>query len=245
LFQNLFPFILADVSRAPLAADTPFVYLAFGFVLILIVFLLMNVDRRFREYLTRSLVRPYNFFADIRDQRIIPNVQTTLLAIAEAGAVGLFLSSIVYVYRSAYGNAAPGNLLDIANQLKLYADVPGQMLIWLALGALALILSITFVARFAAIFVRGRIYLSDTYSVVVWALLPLILLLPFDLVMPRLDPTSATFGFAAVVFGLLVLWVYQRLMKGAGVLFDVYPTVIYIYGTLLLALVSASAWIYL
>lgn len=240
MFHIATTLILADVSNSSGGSDAPFYFLAFGFSLILLIFLLMNLDRRFREYLSRSLIRPFNFFADIRDQRIIPNVQTTLLAISEAGAVALWITSLAFTFK----DEVPGVLqrLSLPATMGSLATEPGQSLVILTIVLFVKILVITLLMRLAAIFVRGRIYVSDAFNVVTWALLPLVVLLPFDLILPRLDPTRETLTFVAVILGALSLWSYQRLMKGTGVLFDVYPTVIYVYGTVLLALVALVAF---
>lgn len=233
--------MLADVTRPPIETDAPFYFLAIGFGLMLVIFLLMNVDRRFREYLSRSLIRPYNFFADIRDQRIIPNLQTMLLAVCEAGAVGLFATSLLYVFQAV---SVEPRSSEISRWMP-HEIAPGATLGLLSVITFGGILFVTLMMRFTAIFGRSRIYLSDAFNVVAWALLPLVFLLPFDLILPRLDPTPETFTFVVVILGALVLWVYQRLMKGIGVLFDVYPTVIYVYGTLVLAALTVASWAYL
>jgi hypothetical protein len=235
------PILLADVARPPIETDAPFYFLAVGFGLMLVIFLLMNLDRRFREYLSRSLIRPYNFFADIRDQRIIPNVQTMLLAICEAGAVGLFATSLLYVFQAV---SVEPHSAAISRWMP-HEIAPGGTLGLLSIVTFGTILFVTLAMRFAVIFGRKRIYVSDAFNIVVWALLPLSFLLPIDLILPRLDPTPETFSFVVIIFGVLVLWVYQRLMKGIGVLFDVYPTVIYVYGTLVLAALTLAGWAYL
>jgi hypothetical protein len=97
--------------------------------------------------------------------------------------------------------------------------------------ALALILFIALLLRFIAIFRKGRIMIGDTFNVSVWSLLPFVLVLPFDLILPRMDIEPSTVKLAGAIFIFVVLWVYYRLLKGIGVLFDVYPVRLYVYGT--------------
>src|SRR5438067_976034 len=68
----------------------------YGFVLLLLFFLLLNLDRRFRDHAKRSMMRPFNFFADLRDRRMLPNSQTTLLAIVISGAIGLCIGALLH-----------------------------------------------------------------------------------------------------------------------------------------------------
>ena len=52
-------------------ADAPMIFIVFGIVLAILMGILVNSGRKFREDASRALLRPYNFYADIRDQRII------------------------------------------------------------------------------------------------------------------------------------------------------------------------------
>src|SRR5581483_4370966 len=97
--------LLAEVMpRSP--QNGYFGVLLYAFGLLLVLFLLINLDRRFREYIVRSLVRPFNFFADVRDRRILPNGQTTLLALICSGAFGISVATLVHGY-AADPAAAP------------------------------------------------------------------------------------------------------------------------------------------
>ncbi|MDX9791178.1 MAG: glycoside hydrolase family 2 TIM barrel-domain containing protein, partial [Candidatus Kapabacteria bacterium] len=68
--------------------NTPVIYLIIGILLAILLIFLINRFKRFREYMFRSILRPYNFYADIRDQRIISSVQTVLLGIILSATVG-------------------------------------------------------------------------------------------------------------------------------------------------------------
>jgi hypothetical protein len=213
----------------------------FGFALLLLFFLLLNADRRFREHVSRSLLRPFNFFADLRDRRLLPNAQTTLLAVILSGSVALCLSALLH---DAYvlgginpklGSLLPGGLRSgsLAEDGSFFG-----MVLWLTLIVLGAILFAALVLRFIAIFRKGRIMMGDTYNVTVWSVLPVILLLPFDLILPRMDIDRRTVTLAFGILLGLFLWIYYRLFKGIGVLFDVYPARLYMYGTFGLLVVA-------
>jgi hypothetical protein len=53
-----------------------------------------------------------------------------------------------------------------------------------------------------------------------------------------MEPEFSTLKLIALVMLAIWIWVYYRLLKGAGVLFDVYPTRLYIYGTFVLGVVA-------
>ena len=224
--------------------DAPFEFLAYGFVLILLIFLLLNLDRRFRDYMSRALVRPYNFFADIRDQRIIPNAQTGLLLIAISGSLLLVVGGLLYSFRN---DATAKFFVD-----HLFPWEWTQSLIWslsgdpmmLILAGTAIIaglwLVVALLVRFAAMFIKGRIHFSDTANTVIWSALPAVFLLPFGMIITRLD-RNETLGFVAMwVLVVLFGWIYYRLLKGVAVLFDIYPTRVYLYAGIATAILLVA-----
>lgn len=221
------------LASQPAGMDAPIDFLAFGFLLILTIFLLLNLDRRFRDYMSRALVRPYNFFADIRDQRIIPNVQTALLLLAISGSLLLVIGGLLYSFRDD-----PSSKFFVEHFLPwswmhtFVLSISGNPLMLCLVGTLVvagMLLVIALLVRFAAMFVKGRIHLSDAINVVVWSALPAIFLLPFGMIVTRLD-RNENLGLTALwVVVVLFAWFYYRLLKGVAVLFDIYPTRVYLY----------------
>jgi len=59
-----------------------------------------------------------------------------------------------------------------------------------------------------------------------------------------MDMDRSTETLSLVILVVIVLWSYFRIMKGTGVLFDIYPTRIYVYGAAFLAVLVFIAWIY-
>jgi len=57
----------------------PMLFIIFGLLLALGMGILVNSGKKFREDSSRALLRPYNFFADVRDLRMISGVHTGLL----------------------------------------------------------------------------------------------------------------------------------------------------------------------
>jgi beta-galactosidase len=230
----------SDLESGVVANDSPLSFLLIGVLLILILLLLINADRRFREYMQRALFRPFNFFADIRDQRLIPSAQTVMLAVAVAGSLTLVLGSLLLFAQGSYAaNWVLPILMPWHLVRELFSGLVWHPLLLLLVGIATLFFGIVVlsgVIRFAAIFVRGRIYFGDTLNITTWALMPAVLLLPLGLVLVRLDRNEATVLLALWSLGIIFLWQLQRLMKGIGVLFDIYPTRVYIYCGIGLAL---------
>ncbi len=209
----------------------PIFYIITCLLLIIILFTFSQRFKRFRENLTRSLIRPYNFYADIRDQRIKSNGHTLILAFIIALSVGLYISAILYNLRSS----------DIAQQflmsfINFDAILPGLFnLIWLPhymtlTIATIFILAIFIIAgfiRLISLFVKSRIYYTDTLTVVVWACVPLLILLPVALFISKL---LSAFPYLTLFVLLLTLvlfvWVLFRIIKATTVVFDIKKPII-------------------
>lgn len=232
------------VTVPPTEMDSPFYFLGYGFLLIILVFLLLNLDRRFRDYMQRALVRPYNFFADIRDQRIIPNAQTGLVLLAESGALLLVLGGLLYSFRNDEAARFFVNHFfpwQCVQELLLSLSADPLMLCIAGTAIIAgLLILLALMVRFFAMFVKGRIRVSDTINVVVWSALPLIFLVPFGMIITRLD-RNETLGLTAMwVLVVLFGWIFYRLLKGVAVLFDIYPTRVYLYASIATAILLVA-----
>jgi len=240
--------LIAAVTTAPPQADGYLGVLLYTFGLLLLFFLLMNLDRRFREYMGRSLVRPFNFFADIRDRRLIPNAQTTLLGFILSGSFGIAVATLFRGFGRDTGAARyfsaflPTSIYTPAGGLSLnYAE----LLFWCTVATFIGIELLAILLRFSAMFIRGRYYFADMFNIAVWSLTPLCFLLAYDLILPRMDISQSTALLSLLILGVILLWSYMRFLKGAGVLFDIYPTKIYGYGAVLLAILIVIVMIIL
>ena len=96
-----------------------------------------------------------------------------------------------------------------------------------------LIILVVIVIKFGSLFVKNRVYISGIYFSVVWALLPLVLLIPVGIILYRaLDAEVAnTYIYLGMV--LFALWVFYRLMKGIYVIYDVNPGRVYFYSIMI------------
>lgn len=215
---------------------TPVSFIVTGLVLALILVLLINRFRRFREYLFRSVLRPYNFYADIRDQRIMSSVQTLLLGIVISITVGIFVASLMYFYRMNlnaqyfYSILLPGNLLQ--EWLFNLIWMPELLMLVLACLVFCIALLVALAIRIFGFFIRARIFFSDTFTIVIWSGIPLLILLPVSIILIRLLMFSPSISI--LIFLLLILsylWVWIRILKATSVVFDVPSIRVYIIGT--------------
>ncbi len=217
--------------------------------LILSVFmgLLINSKRKFREDASRALIRPYNFFADIRDMRIISGIHTNILMIIIVLTHALLLTNLLYYLKSNFlvekfliAFDSP-QLLNFVSKL---AWNPEAALIYFSIFSVGLIILLSLIAKFSTVFIKTRVMLSSIYFTLIWALLPLTLILPLLLLLYKVllfeIANYFIYGFLALYF----IWMLQRLLKGIYIIFDVPAVKVYLYSILLFVFIFGGTLFY-
>ncbi len=224
------------------SASSPMIYLVVGIIMAIILVLLINRFKRFREYMFRSLLRPYNFYADIRDQRIISSVQTLILGIIISVSVGIFISSILFYYKESEVLEYLLMLILPSNSIREFF----YSLIWMPEVSLLLISVISYLLAFfigwiikiIAIFSRARVFWSDCMTISIWAALPSLILLPFAIIIMRLIVLSpGTVWFFIFLYFFTAIWTITRLLKSISVVFDISSKRTYLVGAVFFVLV--------
>ncbi len=215
--------------------DAPMIFIITGLLLALLMGILVNSGRKFREDASRALLRPYNFFADVRDQRIISAYHTLFLAVIVSLVAALILANLFFYIKNnvlaekifvSFGS--PGLLSGIS----YLAWHPFNALIWLFIIVVILMILTTIVIKAASFFVRTKVYLSSVFFTVVWSLLPMVLLIPVGIILYRLLNAGLGNIYIYIFLILFYEWLLYRLFKGISVIFDVRPGAIYFYGLL-------------
>lgn len=227
------------------SSSAPIVYVIAGLVVLIVFAFLYNSNRRFRENVHRSLTRTYNFFADVRDQRILNYGHSTFLAAVIAVTWATVLSSIFSHYRDSL---VLDNLLSqfMPDSLKEWF----VRLVWQPPKFILIISGILFfqfivlslIVQLCSLIARTRVSLYHSISVVVWSMLPNIILIPIAMILYRVMEIPLYILPAFILMGILVIWTTYRLLKGVSVIFDVYPLKVYVAGILII--VSGFALLY-
>lgn len=221
--------------------STPISFISVGLILGIVLILLVNRFRRFREYLLRSLLRPYNFYSDIRDQRIISSLQTILLGVLISLTVGIYLASIFYFYKDNFVFQyilmflIPSKPLQIAFYKLIW--MPEVTFLIISIISLALAFLTAFIIKGFALIFRARVYFNDCTVLSFWAALPAVLLLPISIILIRiLAMYPSTIWLFMLLYLTTSVWTIARLLRSTAILFDV-PTVrVYFVGSILLVL---------
>jgi beta-galactosidase len=216
--------------------NAPMVFIIMGILLALIMGILVNSGRKFREDASRALVRPYNFYADVRDQRIISGFHSTLLAIVISAVLALVLGNLLYYFKMSVElekiliSFGSPRLIEIISYLSWH---PFMSIVWLTLIFMVLLLVSTVIIKISSFCVRNKVYYSSIYFSTVWAFLPFVLLILVGIILYRLLLTDVANLYIYILLAIFCLWAFYRLMKGIYVIFDVNPSSVYFYSIIL------------
>jgi len=239
---------IAALTMGTYSENAPIIFVVVGFVLLLSFAYLLKSHRRFRESVLRSFLRPYNFFADIRDQRILSYFQTTALGIAVAFTLALVGASFFYHFRDnanmdyilthfLFSDALKGSFSEIIwHPFK-------SMLVFFLLIAIWLLIVATFVKIFS-FFVQTKVYFFHVYSIAVWSALPVVLLIPVGMVMYRVMESDAYVLPIMILLGAMGIWVLIRLLKAISIIYDVASLRVYTGGAFVLLVFLVIVLIY-
>ena len=225
--------------------DAPMLFIIAALAISVIIALLINSKRKFREDATRALLRPYNFFADIRDQRIMSGFHSNILILLLAGANALLVTILLHFLKSnillekiilSFGNQ---DLLEIVGFL---AWNPEKAFIYLYIATIALFIVVSFLVHLSSFFVKTRVLFSSVYAVMIWSFLPLALLLPIEAVLYKILQLYTWNNFIYILLIIFLVWNVQRFLKGIYVIFDVRPLLVYSYAflTMIIFLVAVG-----
>ncbi|MBR9975691.1 MAG: hypothetical protein KFF77_08935 [Bacteroidetes bacterium] len=224
--------------------EHPVSFVVIGILIILIFAVVYNLFRRFRENVSRSLLRPYNFFADVRDQRMLSIFQTSMVGFIGCLSAALLYANILYFWKT---NILVDHVISqfvhsvgFKQWLNYSAWNPLENMLLVTAALFVLLLLLTLLIRLVAFASRKKVFLFDAYSVSMWSVLPMIMLAPFGMVLYRLMDIPVLDVFSVLVYAIFHIWIVSRILKGIAIVFDIRPVFFYAGGYLLL--VAGAAW---
>ncbi|MBE0645015.1 MAG: hypothetical protein IH600_13105 [Bacteroidetes bacterium] len=221
----------------------PVGFVIIGILIILIFAVVYNLFRRFRENVSRSLMRPYNFFADVRDQRMLSIFQTSMVGFIGSLSAALLFANLLYFWRmnilvdDVISQFVHGN--GLKEWLNYAAWNPFENILLTTLVLFLVLLLLTVFIWLAAFVSRRKVFLFDAFSVSMWSVLPMIVLAPFGMVLYRLMDLPVLEILAVLVYIIFHIWIISRILKGIAIVFDVRPVFFYLGGYVLIGVVLA------
>jgi len=227
--------------------DAPMVFILIGLVLALFMGVLVNSGKKFREDASRALLRPYNYYADIRDQRIMSAYHTTFLGVIIVIVQALILSNLLYYFKTSI--VFEKLLLSFGSPVLIKAVNylcwnPFNAIVWISVFGILFALLTTLFIRLASLFIRTRVYLTSIFFTVIWAFLPMVFLIPLGIVLYRVLIADIVNIYIYLSLFVLMFWVVYRLLKGIYVIFDTSPGRVYFYSSLFIIFIFGSILLY-
>lgn len=230
------------------SSSAPIVFVIAGLIVLISLAFFYNSNRRFRENFNRALTRTYNFFADVRDQRIIPVSHSILLSLLISITMAIIISSIFSHFRY---DLLADNLMSyiLADGIKQWLVTliwnPVLFIAYFSIIIFFKIIVLTLIVKFFSLFIRTKVYLYHAYSITVWSLLPLGLLIPLAMILFRIMDTAIYVLPSMGIISLLMAWSVFRLFKGISIIFDIVPFKVYSIGILIVIIFCAALYGYL
>lgn len=229
--------------------SSPVSYVLLGLGTLILFAWMLNSNRRFRESVNRSILRPYNFFADVRDQRILSNLHTVVLAGIIAVTFAIVASSILYHFRYSGSFDYVLTHFMISDQLKAYfirlVWTPMLCIAWFSLAVLGWMAGLVILIRVGSIFTRSRVYLFHAFSVTVWATLPLLVFIPVGMILYRVMESDVYILPILVTLGAVLVWILLRTIKGISIVYEVRSLEVYAVALLLIAAGLGAVFMYM
>ena len=224
----------------------PMSFVVLGILIIFVFAAVYNLFRRFRENVVRSFLRPYNFYADVRDQRMLSLFQTSMVGLLGSLTAALLFANLLYFWRM---NILVEKVLSqfihvtwLKQWLNYAAWNPLENTLVLTLILFVLLLLSALFLRLAAWLTRKKVFLFDAFSVSMWSVLPMIILAPFGMVLYRILDLPMLEPVAIVIYFIFHVWIISRFLKGTAIVFDVRPLYFYAAGFVLIA-AGAAVWL--
>jgi beta-galactosidase len=224
-------------------SDTPLIFILLSFSLGIAFFVLISKFRRMREYMLRALIRPYNFYSDIRDQRLLSLGQTLSVGLLTSATLAIVLSTMLFVFRSSFGTEylymillPTGFLRTLLNEITWTPELGFFFFTLIGIAAHA---GVAGIILFSAFITRTRLFFIDAFTISVWSALPFLLLLPIALALFKVLSATGSAMWLMILMLALFAWYFARMLKSTAVVFDIRSLYVYASGSGLLTLFLA------
>jgi beta-glucuronidase len=238
----------AAMPAGTYTARTPIIYVLAGFVILIAVAYLYNVNRRFRESVNRSLMNSFNFFADVRDQHGVSVFHTTFLALIVSVSMAIIVSSVLFRFRDSLF------LDNLLSYLLVFDDAKAFVikLIWEPLRFiviasafnLGVLLLLSGAVHALKLVLKSRLFAYQAYTATIWSMTPLLAFIPVGMILYRVMEGTIYVLPSLIIIVVFLIWVTARLFKGVSIIYDIFPPKLYAAGVVGLLVVFGMLYLY-
>ncbi|MBD3224838.1 MAG: hypothetical protein GF313_08920 [Caldithrix sp.] len=189
----------------------------------IIFFYFYRTRPRMRDNFNRAVRRPYGFFVDMRERRIIPLVNSFLVSGFAALLLAVYVASYFVYYNNSYGfQEVAASLLIPFNLYHIFLLVNQQAwavtLLFFILFFLLPILISTFL-KLISYFSLEKIRFRQALAIGLWSGVPILFLMPFSLAHHHLLPSGNWHLYLVIILLVVLFWAHIRIINGIRVLF--------------------------
>lgn len=224
------------------------VYVISGLLLLALTIITINSTHRFRENVSRAVLKTYNFFSDIRDGWFISSFHSLILALTIALSNGLTYSGLFHYWKDKIEFEKFTSLFNSGLFFEFFSYVawrPIESITYFTLITIGWMLLLTLIIRFFNLFVRNKIFFNHAFLIVVWSAIPFIILIPLGMIAFKILSLDEYNLLIYIVIIIFHAWVITRTLKGVAIVFETKKSKVYLLSFLFFVIVLASLVLYL
>jgi len=212
--------------------DSPISFIITPIIITLLLTIVINAKRKIREDFSRALLKSYNYFADVRDNRIYTGIASLFVLLFSLASAAILFSILLFYFKDnifVEKLIISAGLGSLTNTILALSWNPLSSFIALFILALIKTGIIIFIIKAFSLLVKTKVGIQKVFYVVSWSMLPLTLLLPLELVLYKLLETGIANTAIFVVICIWFIWVLFRIIKGVYIIFDTSALRVYGY----------------
>lgn len=224
------------------------IFVIAGLLFLALSIIIINSTHRFKESVSRSILKTYNFFSDIRDGWFISSFHSVLLSIVIALALALNYSTFLHYWRTNIEFEKFIALLNSNLVFEFFSHIswrPVSAIFYLFIINLAVVLFLTSFIKLTNYFVRNKVFINQIFLLTVWSAIPFLILIPVGMVSYKVFTMEKFHELIYVIVLVFHFWVVTRLLKGISIVFDVSKSKVYLFAIFFILISIAGYILYL
>jgi hypothetical protein len=229
--------------------DSYFVFIITGLVAIIFFIFLLGKLRYFKTNIIKSIISPKNFIFFVKEQMLIATYRNIILNFLIALALGLFLSSVIYIYReSIYLDMLISSIFtdpDTKMNIAYVINSPVNLLLLLSVAVYLEIIFVTVAAFIIDFLFIKKSTMRTIYTITIWSFIPFLVFLLVGTVIYKLSGEGSAFiTVTFILFIIIYLYCYVKLFHGYKIIFELSTLKTIIYGSLIFLFVHLVCFAY-
>lgn len=213
------------------------IFILTGLLFLALTIITINSTHRFRENVSRAVLKTYNFFSDIRDGWFISSFHSVLLALITALSSALTYSSLFYYWKDKIDFEKFISLFNSGLLFEFISYVawrPIEATLYFTLLLLICMALLIITIKFFNLFVKNKIFINHAFLIVVWSAIPSLILIPLGMVTFKVLSLKKYDLLIYIIVALFHLWIFLRTLKGISIVFEVKKSKVYLVSFLFL-----------